>query len=271
MNGAARSFRRLRKSSTLAQVIGNLLTNAAKYTDEGGEIVLTTEREAEHVLIRVRDNGIGIPAELLPHIFDLFTQGDRSLARSEGGLGIGLTLVQRLVELHGGTVEAHSDGTGKGSEFVVRLREVADVEIPFSGQGKMQSRSNGNGALSMLVVEDNLDGAKVLGMLLRIMGHQVRVAHSGPEAIQLANESTPEVILLDIGLPGISGYEVAKRLRASPKFEKTVLVAMTGYGQDDDRQRSSEAGFDHHLVKPVAPDALNAILESTGLGCQKVH
>ena len=244
----------------MAQVISNLLTNAAKYTDEGGEIFLTTEQESGQVVVRVRDTGMGIPADLLPRIFDLFTQGDRSLARSEGGLGIGLTLVRRLVEMHGGTVEASSAGLGQGSEFVVRLPAAVAEERPADEETAGEERHAGSDCRCVLVVEDNKDGAESLAMLLGLMGHQVRIAYTGSEALAAAKACRPQVALLDIGLPGMSGYEVAQRLRDQPGSEATVLIAMTGYGQEEDRQRSREAGFHHHLVKPVDPATLEQLL-----------
>ncbi len=246
----------------LAQVIGNLLTNAAKYTDEGGQIVLSAEREGDNVLIRVRDTGIGIPATLLPLVFDLFTQGDRSLARSDGGLGIGLTLVRRLVEMHHGTVEAHSDGAGQGSEFVVRLPALAFGERPAENRGGPEADANGATRQRVLIVEDNKDGADSLAMLLSQIGHQVQIAHTGSEALQTAIALRPEVVLLDIGLPGMNGYDLAKQLRGLPDFGSTVLIAMTGYGQEDDKQRSREAGCNHHLVKPVDLQLLTKLLKS---------
>ena len=255
----------------LAQVISNLLTNAAKYTDEGGLIFLTTERAGGDVVIRVRDTGMGIPAELLPRIFDLFTQGDRSLARSEGGLGIGLTLVRRLVEMHGGTVEALSvsEGPGHGSEFIVRLPALAGEEQPRDQQADRTNELNAVACRCILVVEDNKDGADSLALLLKMMGHQVSIAYTGTEAIEVARTICPQAVLLDIGLPGISGYEVAQRLRGLPGYETTVLIAMTGYGQEEDKQRSRSAGFHHHLVKPVDLQMLKGLLDSLELSEQR--
>jgi PAS domain S-box-containing protein len=255
-----RGVRVLADPTRLAQVIGNLLTNAAKYTDEGGDILLACQREGDEVVIRVRDTGMGIPSELLPQVFGLFIQGERSLDRSEGGLGIGLTLVHRLVDMHAGTVEAQSDGPGKGSEFVVRLPALADEPQSLEPEAAPDSGPGGNHCV--LVVEDNRDGADSLAVLLNLMGHQVRVAYNGSEAVQLANTLRPHVVLLDIGLPGMSGYEVARHLRDLPGFEKTLLIAMTGYGQEEDRQRGREAGFDHYLVKPVDLDKIEHLLKS---------
>ncbi|MFL5330404.1 MAG: ATP-binding protein [Gemmataceae bacterium] len=249
----------------LAQVISNLLTNAAKYTEEGGLIELHADQFGPQIIIRIRDTGTGIAPELLPLIFDLFIQGDRSLARSEGGLGIGLTLVRRLLEMHGGTVEAHSDGLGKGSEFVVRLPALApsapgrDQESPHVSHD-ISSACTGHHRI--LVVEDNFDSADTLAMLLRVMGHDVKTAYSGNEALRNVAQYRPTVVLLDIGLPGITGFEVANKMRELPELQNTVLVAVTGYGQEEDKKRSHEAGFKHHLVKPVDPDLLKVLLES---------
>ena len=249
-------------ATRLTQVVGNLLSNAAKYTDECGEIFLTTEQTSTHATIRVRDTGIGISAELIPRVFDLFIQGDRSMARSEGGLGIGLTLVRRLVEMHDGTVEVFSDGIGQGSEFVVRLPVLDDCqrngESETDSNWELQSSAN----RKVLVIEDNKDGADTLAMLLRMMGHEVQIAYSGLEGLRVAERFQPDVILLDIGLPGICGYDVAIKLRQHANFQHTVFVAMTGYGQEEDRQRSLEAGFSHHFIKPLEPKILAQLLES---------
>ena len=243
----------------LSQVVLNLLNNAAKYTPEGGHIRLTVEEEDGKVVIRVRDTGIGIPADLLPKVFDLFTQGNGSLDRSEGGLGIGLTLVHKLVQMHGGSVEAYSDGPGCGSEFAVRLPLLA---APSPGDATVQDVESSSPASSrrVLVVDDNSDSAESLAILVEIWGHEVWTAHDGPAALALAAEYRPDVVLLDIGLPGMNGYEVAKRLRELPGLERAILVAVTGYGQHSDRERTREAGFDHHLVKPVKPAHLQELL-----------
>ena len=233
----------------------NLLTNAAKYTDEGGHVWLTLEQTGDECVLRVRDSGIGIAPELLPRIFDLFTQTERSLDRSEGGLGIGLALVKRLVEMHRGRVEAYS-ALGHGSEIVVRLPVVltpASRLAPSIEKAKPPAAS-----LRVLVVDDNVDTAESLALLLRSDGHDVRTAHDGPTALETALAYRPNVALLDIGLPGVSGFEVAKRMR--PDLQDVVLVAMTGYGQEADRQRSKEAGFNHHLVKPADFGKLQQIL-----------
>ena len=244
----------------LEQVIVNLLTNAAKYTDEGGHIWLTVEQEGDECVLRVRDTGIGIASELLPHIFDLFTQGERSLERSQGGLGIGLALVQRIIEMHQGRVEAFST-LGQGSEFIVHLPVMVSSAIPMPPSHTETVQPIGP-FLRVLVVDDNVDAAQSLEMLLKALGHDVRTAYDGPTALQAAFDYRPNVKLLDIGLPGMDGYEVAKKMRQQPIFKNVVLVAMTGYGQDSDRQRSQEAGFDHHLVKPPDFEKLQQILAS---------
>ncbi|HKI37080.1 MAG TPA: response regulator [Gemmataceae bacterium] len=253
----------------LAQVLLNLLNNAAKYTEPGGRIGLTASlldsdgRFPPCTLeVRVRDTGIGIPKEMLPRVFDMFTQVERSVDRAQGGLGIGLSLVRGLVQLHGGTVEAHSDGPGRGSEFVVRL--------PLPAQEPAEARSaavppppgsNGTGGRRrVLVVDDNTDAAHSLAMLLGMMGYETSTANDGPAALREAAAARPDVVLLDIGMPGMSGYEVARELRRTPGLSAALLVAMTGWGQEEDRRRSLEAGFDRHLVKPVDLAALEQIL-----------
>jgi signal transduction histidine kinase len=246
----------------LTQVIGNLLNNAAKYTDEGGQITLMVEREGREAVVRVRDTGVGITPEMLPKVFDLFTQVDRTLDRAQGGLGIGLTLVRSLVEMHGGCVQAFSAGVGAGSEFVVRLPVLAGAE------GNETGTAPGAAApvtpRRILVVDDNVDSAESLALLLQMAGHQSRTAHNGPGAIAATDAFRPEVVLLDIGLPGMDGYEVAQRLREAAGGEKLLLIAQTGYGQEEDRRRSRKAGFDAHLVKPVDPGALQTLLVEFG-------
>lgn len=245
--------------SRLEQVLVNLLTNAAKYTSENGHIWVTMQQEGDSCVIRVRDNGVGISRELLPRIFDLFTQAERSLDRSQGGLGIGLALVQRLTNLHGGTVEALSD-IGQGSEFVVRLPVLATeapIERMVNPEVPLPARS-----LRVLVVDDNLDTVLSFSMLLRALGNTVYTAHDGMQAVQSAHENKPDVILLDIGLPVLNGYEVARRIRQEPTLEHVVMIALTGYGQDADRQAALQAGFDHHLVKPARLEQLQRILQT---------
>jgi signal transduction histidine kinase/CheY-like chemotaxis protein len=241
----------------LAQVIGNLLNNACKFTEKGGRIRLTVEREGPLAVIRVQDTGIGIAAEQLAPIFDMFTQVDVSLKRSTGGLGLGLTLVKSLVEMHGGTVEARSPGIGRGSEFIVRLPLLS--ETPPS---RLETRAEpvATGGRSILVVDDNRDAAESLATLLRMAGHEVHIAHHGREAIELAASLPVDAILLDIGLPGLDGYEVAIRIREQPRGKDPLLVAVTGWGQEEDRRRSEDAGFDAHLVKPVDFAALTKLL-----------
>jgi signal transduction histidine kinase/ActR/RegA family two-component response regulator len=245
----------------LEQVISNLLNNAAKYTMPGGRIWLTAEAEGDQAVVRVRDTGIGVPPDVLGRVFEPFVQSDGSLARSEGGLGIGLTLVRSLVEMHGGTVEAHSPGLGQGSEFVVRLpirppalNAMSDRFEDDEAPSPLAHRSR------VLVVEDNLDAAESLAALLRLWGHEVQVVHDGLVALEAARRQRPEVVLLDIGLPGLDGYQVARRLRDEVGLHDALLVAMTGYGQPDDRRRSREAGIQHHYVKPVEPAILRELL-----------
>jgi PAS domain S-box-containing protein len=235
-------------AARLEQVIVNLLTNAAKYTDQGGHIWLTVQQEGEEAVLRVRDTGVGIAPETLPRIFDLFTQAERSLDRSQGGLGIGLALVHRLVEMHGGTVAA-SSSLGQGSEFVVRLPVVSPPESQPTLPPTEKAQPTGP-SLRVLVVDDNVDTVTTLALLVNESGHDVRTAYDGSSVLEAALDYRPNVVLLDIGLPGLNGFEVAKKLRQQPALQSAVLVAMTGYGREGDRQRSQEAGFDYHLVKP---------------------
>ena len=255
-------------AARLEQVLVNLLTNAAKYTEDGGRIALTIERttssEGDTAVLRVRDSGIGIAPELLPHVFDLFTQADRSLDRSQGGLGIGLCLVQRLVELHGGSVEV-SSVVGQGSEFVVRLPVVV-ASLPVAAPLLIQPLQQGAKTCRVLLVDDNVDAAQTVAMLLDMSGHQCRMAHDGPSGLDAALAWQPDVVLLDIGLPGLNGYEVARQIRQQPLLKNVVLIALTGYGLEADRQRSQEAGFDHHLVKPADFDEIEKILASLSQG-----
>ncbi|QJW98524.1 N-6 DNA methylase [Frigoriglobus tundricola] len=244
----------------LAQVVGNLLNNAAKYTEPGGRIRLTAERDGDEAVLRVTDTGIGIAPDMLPRVFGMFVQVDPTATRSQGGLGIGLMLVKNLVGLHRGTVEAHSAGLGTGSEFVVRLplvsRGSVQPEVPDAGQ-KPHERHPGR---RLLVVDDNVDAADTLATLLRLSGHDVRVAHSGAAALAVVTDYRPDMAFLDIGMPGMDGYEVARRLREQPGLQRAVLVAVTGWGSPEDRRRTTEAGFDHHLVKPVEPAVLEKLL-----------
>ena len=250
-------------ATRLAQVVSNLLNNAAKYTENDGRVWLTVEQARAEAVVTVRDTGIGIPGDLLPHVFDLFTQGDRSLARSEGGLGIGLTLVKRLVEMHGGTATAASAGPGKGSAFAVRLPVLETGTVPPPAEAETPSRDRSGAARRVLVVDDSADAARSLALLLAAQGHAVRTAHDGLAALEAARAFQPEVVLLDIGLPRMDGYEVARRLRGQAGFERTLLVALTGYGQEEDRRRTREAGFDAHLVKPADLTILQRLLATS--------
>ncbi|MRG94074.1 PAS domain-containing hybrid sensor histidine kinase/response regulator [Polyangium spumosum] len=245
-------------AARLTQVVSNLLNNAAKYTDDGGRIELRIERgPRSEALIRIKDNGRGIDPKDLPHVFDTFYQSTRTLDRSEGGLGIGLSLVRRLVELHGGKVEAHSDGLGKGSEFLVRL---ALEDRPMTDAHKPAVLTNGQ-CRRVLVVDDNVDAAETMAALLETLGHQVAVAHDGEAALEAVSSGSPEVVLLDIGLPRMDGYEVCRRLRDG-RAARPFIVAITGYGQAEDRDRALRAGFDAHLVKPASFDAIQAVLRA---------
>jgi PAS domain S-box-containing protein len=244
----------------LAQIVGNLLNNACKFTERGGHISLTVERDGNQVVIRVRDNGIGIAAEQLPRVFEMFMQVDTSLERSRGGLGIGLTLVKTLVEMHGGTVDVRSDGLGHGSEFIVRLPVLVETAKPVSkptvGKPTPTARRR------VLIVDDNQDGAESLAMLLEIAGHETNTANDGLEAIEAAERFRPDAVLLDIGLPKLNGYEVCRRIREQPWGRNMLLVAVTGWGQEEDRHRSREAGFNTHIVKPVDHDVVLQVLAS---------
>jgi len=264
----------------LAQVLANLLNNAAKYTDEGGEIWLDARREGNQAVLRVRDTGAGIPATLLPRVFELFAQAERTLDRSQGGLGIGLTLVKLLVEMHGGSVEARSDGgPGEGAEFIVRLPSSEDAAAasfePFAPEPTPASQSLARataapppparrppGALRILIVDDNVDAADSTAMLLGLDGYETHSVHSARAALEVASSISPDVVLLDIGLPEMDGYEVARRLRSLPQGAPSMIVALTGYGQPADRERASLAGFDEFLVKPVKTSVLNGLLRS---------
>lgn len=243
----------------LEQVVVNVLTNAIKYTPEGGQIWLTLERTPTQAVLRVRDTGVGIPADLLSGVFDLFTQGQRSIDRSEGGLGVGLTIVKQVVEMHGGRVEAQSAGAGQGSEFVLTLPLNTENSVAQSSPtpGATQEQRP---ALRILVVDDNQDAADTTAMLLRVLGHDVRVAYNGADGLSAAFDAVPDTALLDIGLPGMDGYELARRLRSDQRLRNIALVAITGYGRDSDRELSNAAGFDAHLVKPVDMHKLEQVL-----------
>jgi len=244
----------------LSQVFANLVNNATKYSEPGGYIEVTLETTARAATVRVRDAGIGIAPEMLPRVFDMFAQADYSVERARGGLGIGLTLVRSIVELHGGRVEAASEGVGHGSTFTVHLplsvatrRTTEHRIVPPTATGARQPRR-------VLVVDDNVDAAESLSMLLSLEGHDVRVVHDGPAALREAASFEPALVLLDIGLPGLSGYDVARALRGDPRTTRAVIVALTGWGQEVDRSRSRDAGFDHHLVKPLDIEVLNRVI-----------
>ncbi len=270
----------------MAQVLTNLLNNAAKYTGDGGQLRLAVAREGDRVVLRVRDNGVGIPCELLPRVFDLFAQADQSLDRSQGGLGLGLTLVRSLVELHGGTVEARSEGPGQGSEFIVRLplmteartrpepdpRTPARAETPSRRTGPLPAGDEGvrSGPIPgaevamrrVLIVDDSDYSAQSMALILKFEGYEVRVAYDGETVLELIRTFRPEVVLSDIGLPGIDGHELARQVRQDPTLSAGIvlLAAVTGHGEAEARRHSHEAGFDQHLTKPVDPAAVLAML-----------
>jgi CheY-like chemotaxis protein len=250
-------------AARLEQVVVNLLHNAAKFTERAGEIRLTAGVEDHQFVLRVSDAGIGIAPEMLPRIFDLFEQADRSLDRSQGGLGIGLTLVRRLVGMHGGTVGAKSEGIGKGSEFTVRLPLPAEPARPVPETPPPRGVEAGRRSLNVLVVDDNVDQAESLSLVLRMYGHDTKMAHTGPAALDAARLYRPDVVLLDIGLPGMDGCEVARRLPAT-LTARPLLIAVTGYGQDEKRRCAAEAGFDEYLIKPVDIGQLQQMLHRAG-------
>ena len=245
----------------LAQVFANLLNNAAKYTDPGGRIRLSAERTGDEAVISVTDTGIGIAADVLPRMFEMFSQATPAVGRSQGGLGIGLSLVKRLVEMHGGTIEARSDGPGKGSEFIVRLA-VADAVAgkAIDPSNPAEGRAPRPAGCRVLVADDNWDAAESLALVLRFQGNEVRTASDGQQAVETAAAFRPHVVLLDIGMPRLNGYEAARRIREQPWGREMLLVALTGWGQGEDRRLTEEAGFDHHLVKPAEPAELKRLL-----------
>lgn len=250
----------------LAQVLLNILNNAAKFTPPGGQIDLSAAVDGDDVEIRVRDTGIGISAEMLPRVFDMFAQGENSLGRAHEGLGIGLSLVRTLVQMHGGTVEAQSPGAGRGSEFVVRLPRHAGRLLDHASPTPRAVSVPRLASQRILVVDDNPDAARSMAMMLRVQGHDCRTAFDGPEALALAAEFRPQVFILDIGMPVMNGCELAQRLRGDPNFGDALLIAITGWGLEEDRERSRAAGFDHHLVKPVSLDDLSGLLEGAFVG-----
>ncbi len=259
-------------AARLSQALTNLLNNAAKYTEDGGRIDLNVEQVGDEAIIRVRDTGIGITPELLPRVFDMFAQIKSETDRAQGGLGIGLTVVRRLVEMHGGSIDVFSAGLGKGSEFVVRLPALTEPKVePARKTAERPSSQTSSGVRCVLIVDDNIDSAESMAILLRLYGHEVRLAHDGLAALEIALTFFPDVIFLDLNLPKMDGYEVAKRLRQEPSMREMALVAMTGYGQEEDRRRTQEAGFHLHLVKPVDFDMLQELLSSipTSQSCEE--
>ena len=246
-------------AARLIQVFGNLLNNACKYNAPGGHIWLSAVRQGTDVVVAVKDNGVGIPPDMVPSIFQMFTQVDTTLERSQGGLGIGLSLVKRFVEMHGGTIEASSAGVGQGSEFVVRLPVPA--ELPLDTQPPdPPAIQDAATCHRILVVDDNRDSANSLAMLLRLTGNETETAYDGLEALEAAERFRPDVVLLDIGLPKLNGYDVARRMRQESWGHGMTLVALTGWGQAEDRRQSADAGFDYHIVKPVDFNALKKLL-----------
>ncbi len=243
----------------LAQALSNLLSNAAKYSDPGSTIWLTVRREGNEAIISVRDTGIGIPAKMLPKVFDLFTRVDQSLERSQGGLGVGLTIVRRLIELHGGRVEAHSDGPSKGSEFVIHLPVLAALAAEPAPEPNVRTTKR-DAPRRVLVVDDHADAADSLAMMIRLLGHEVRVARNGREGVETAATFHPQLVLLDIGMPIMNGYDACRQIRELPDGREMTIAALTGWGQDEDKRRSQDAGFDAHLVKPVEPGDLEVLL-----------
>jgi CheY-like chemotaxis protein len=242
----------------LAQIITNLLDNAVKFTPSGGSVDVDVLREGQEGVIRVSDSGIGIDPEMLPRVFDLFAQAEQPLDRSVGGLGIGLALSRSLVDMHGGSIAAASEGHGRGAQFTVRLPIEATGTPPPA-----PTLPTSNRARTILIVEDNDDARESLRLLLESLGHRVLAAADGPRGVALALNHQPEVVLIDLGLPGLDGYEVARAVRAGPAGKSAVLIAVTGYGQVEDRRRSTEVGFDAHLVKPVSQSLLSTLITGT--------
>jgi CheY-like chemotaxis protein len=244
-------------TTRVAQIISNILNNAAKYTPEGGHIVLTAEPCSDCIEIRVSDTGVGIAPEMLPKVFEMFAQVDHSLQTSRGGLGIGLSLARKLAEMHGGSIKAESDGPGKGSTFRVQLPlAAAPVESPLPTPNEPFLGIS----YRILVIDDNTDAADMLALLLKAAGHTTRVIYDSPEVLAAAIAFHPDVVFLDIGMPKLNGFDVARQLRQQPELRSTILVALTGWGSEQDRGRSQQAGFDHHLTKPVLPEAIHQLL-----------
>jgi CheY-like chemotaxis protein len=244
----------------LAQVFANLLSNAAKYTPRGGEIRLAVRNPGDNAVVSVKDTGIGISSEMRPRIFELFVQADRAIERAQGGLGVGLSIAQRITQLHGGNVEAHSDGEGRGSEFVVHL-PLARAR-PEAGKSRRDRRAGATNHRRILIADDNIDAASTLGAMLELMGHEVMTAGDGADAVDKAAAFKPEIVFLDVGMPRMNGYDACEAIRKIPGGNRMTIIALTGWGQESHKQRSREAGFDRHLVKPVALDDLQAIFEN---------
>jgi CheY-like chemotaxis protein/anti-sigma regulatory factor (Ser/Thr protein kinase) len=247
-----------------AQVLSNLLNNACRFTDRGGEISVSAERDGNDAVVRVRDTGVGIAREELPRIFDMFAQAKGSHDRRGGGLGIGLSLAQSIVALHGGSIEARSEGAGRGSEFIVRVPALScerqPPSVPVPGAGVFAPAERSGGRARILAVDDNRDALEAVATLLRMAGHTVASAVNGEEAIEKARTQRPQVVLLDIGLPGMDGNEVARRIRSEPWGGDVLLIAMTGWGRETDKRRAQEAGFDAHLTKPIDAQELERLV-----------
>jgi CheY-like chemotaxis protein/anti-sigma regulatory factor (Ser/Thr protein kinase) len=248
----------------LAQIVSNLLNNASKYTPSGGRVEVTATLDANEAVVRVRDNGMGIPKENLSEAFALFSQLNRALDRSQGGLGIGLALVKKLVDMHGGTIDADSAGLGRGTTFTVRMPALPPAISKALGPAPQPAPFQD--ARRILVVDDNHDAAESLSELLGTLGHNTRMAHSGPEAVATAVEFHPDLVFLDIGMPGISGYEVARRLRKHPEVSSAILVALTGWGTEEDKRKARDAGFDEHVTKPIDMAAIETVLARAAMG-----
>ncbi|MES2626131.1 MAG: response regulator [Pseudomonadota bacterium] len=253
----------------LAQVFSNLLNNSAKFTAQGGYIQLSVEVQARDVVVSLKDTGVGIAPDKLPKIFEMFTQEDHSLEKAQGGLGIGLTLVKKLVEMHGGSVEAKSDGHGRGSEFVVKLPVVLSVNPDFKPPLEQDKPVRSASEYRILVADDNKDAADSLAMIFMINGSEVRTVNNGLQAVAMAETFQPDVILMDIGMPKLNGYDACRRIREQPWSEKTFLIALTGWGQDADKRRAKEAGFHHHMLKPVDLAALEKLLAGLQMGLDR--
>jgi signal transduction histidine kinase/ActR/RegA family two-component response regulator len=257
-------------ATRVAQVVSNLLNNAAKYTPDGGSIQLDATMNDDELVVRVRDNGTGIPADMLPEVFEMFTQVGRTIDRAKGGLGIGLTLARRLVEMHGGTLTAESGGPGQGSTFVVTLPLAEAGSQEVATPNEQPAGANAVRRKRVLVVDDNIDGAESLAMMLQYFGHETCTAHDGPSALETSREFHPDLLFLDIGLPGMNGYELARQLRREPDANGMILVALTGWGSEDDRRQAREAGFDYHLTKPAGAIEIQKIFADSARSSRRM-